>query len=226
MRLTHFGHSCVLVEIGDRRILLDPGAFSAGFEELRGLDAIVVTHQHPDHCDPVRFGPLAQANAGARLLLEAQTADQLADSLGSRIEALVPGEEVTLDAVTLRSVGQRHAIIHADIPRIDNTGVVLSAAGEPTLFHPGDALDAEPGEVDILCVPVNAPWCAMKETIEFVRRIGSTTLVPIHDGLLQPRGRELYLRQITNLGGGTPDAPGTRTVAFTDLAGAGAVDFS
>ena len=74
MRLTHFGHSCVLVEIGDRRILLDPGTFSAGFEELRGLDAIVVTHQHPDHCDPERFGPLAQANADARLLLEAQTA--------------------------------------------------------------------------------------------------------------------------------------------------------
>lgn len=219
MRLTHFGHSCVLVEIGDRRILLDPGAFSAGFEELRGLDAIVVTHQHPDHCDPVRFGPLAQANAGARLLLEAQTADQLADSLGSRIEALVPGEEVTLDAVTLRSVGQRHAIIHADIPRIDNTGVVLSAAGEPTLFHPGDALDAEPGEVDILCVPVNAPWCAMKETVDFARRIGALQIVPIHDGLLGENGRELYLRQIGNLAGQVVDGLEVR-----DLAGRGTVE--
>ena len=219
MRLTHFGHSCVLVEIGDRRILLDPGAFSAGFEELRGLDAIVVTHQHPDHCDPGRFGPLAQANAGARLLLEAQTADQLADSLGSRIEALVPGEEVTLDAVTLRSVGQRHAIIHADIPRIDNTGVVLSAAGDPTLFHPGDALDAEPGEVDILCVPVNAPWCAMKETVDFARRIGALQIVPIHDGLLGENGRALYLRQIGNLAGQVVDGLEVR-----DLAGRGTVE--
>ncbi len=223
MRLTHFGHSCVLVEIGDRRILLDPGTFSAGFEELRGLDAIVVTHQHPDHCDPERFGPLAQANADARLLLEAQTAGQLAeaDTLSGRIETLTPGEEVTLEAVTLRPVGQRHAVIHADIPRIDNTGVVLSAAGEPTLCHPGDALDAEPGEVDILCVPVNAPWCAMKETVDFARRIGAPQLMPIHDGLLGQNGRELYLRQIGNLTGQVVDGLEVR-----DLAGRGAVDLS
>ena len=220
MRLTHFGHSCVLVEIGDRRILLDPGTFSSGFEQLRDLDAIIVTHQHPDHCDPARFGPLADANAGARLLIEAQTAAQLRESdLAGRVEELA--QEVTLDGVTVRGVGQRHAIIHADIPRIDNTGVVLSAAGEPTLFHPGDALDAEPGQIDVLCVPVSAPWCAMKETVDFARRIGAPQLVPIHDGLLGENGRELYLRQIGNLTGQVVDGLEVR-----DLAGRGAVELS
>lgn len=222
MRLTHFGHSCVLVEIGDRRILLDPGTFSSGFEQLRDLDAIIVTHQHPDHCDPARFGPLADANSGARLLIEAQTAAELGEGdLKGRVEPLAPEQEVTLDGVTVRPVGQRHAIIHADIPRIDNTGVVLSADGEPTLFHPGDALDAEPGAVDILCVPVNAPWCAMKETVDFARRIGAPQLVPIHDGLLGENGRELYLRQIGNLAGQVVEGLEVR-----DLAGRGAVELS
>ena len=54
MRVTHLGHACLLVEVADRRILIDPGNFSSGFEELTGLDAIVVTHNHPDHFDPER----------------------------------------------------------------------------------------------------------------------------------------------------------------------------
>ncbi len=54
MRVTHLGHACLLVETADRRILIDPGNFSSGFEELSGLDAIVVTHNHPDHFDPER----------------------------------------------------------------------------------------------------------------------------------------------------------------------------
>ncbi|MDO5696369.1 MAG: MBL fold metallo-hydrolase [Dermatophilus congolensis] len=224
MRLTHFGHSCLLAEIADQRILLDPGGFSAGFEQVTGLDAIVVTHQHPDHWDADRLPDLVRANPNAQLLVEAETGEILR---GKGLDAvdLASGTPVALGSVTLNPVGDKHAVIHEDIPRIHNTGVVLRAEGEPSVFHPGDALDAAPGEVDVLCVPVNAPWCAMKETIEFVRRIGSETLVPIHDGLLQARGRELYMRQIANFGGGTPDAPGTRTVAWTDLADAGAVTF-
>ena len=37
MRLTKFGHSCLLVEDGGARVLLDPGSFSEGFETLEGL---------------------------------------------------------------------------------------------------------------------------------------------------------------------------------------------
>lgn len=220
MRLTHFGHSCVLVEIADLRVLLDPGTFSDGFEELRDLHAILVTHQHPDHCDPQRFAPLIEANPGARVLLESQTAVQFREqgTLPRDIEILTRGQDIALDggshSVTVSPVGQRHAIIHADIERIDNTGVVLRADGEPSFFHPGDALDADPGQVDVLGVPVNAPWCAMKETVDFVRRIGALRFVPIHDGLLGATGRNLYLTQIGNLGGQIVDG-----LELLDIAG-------
>ena len=51
MRITSLGHACLLVETGDQRILIDPGTFSPGFQDLTDLDAIVVTHQHADHVD-------------------------------------------------------------------------------------------------------------------------------------------------------------------------------
>ncbi|MEN3301131.1 MAG: hypothetical protein V7633_3189, partial [Pseudonocardia sp.] len=37
MQLTHFGHACVLIDTGTARLLIDPGAFSTGFESLTGL---------------------------------------------------------------------------------------------------------------------------------------------------------------------------------------------
>ena len=52
----------LLVEMADRRILVDPGNFSSGFENLTDLDAILVTHNHPDHFDPEPAARLIRAN--------------------------------------------------------------------------------------------------------------------------------------------------------------------
>lgn len=190
MRLTHLGHACLLLEMADTRILVDPGTLAPDWEELRDLDAVVVTHQHPDHIDPERLPALREANPHAAFWVESQ-ARELVEVPGA--EAFVTGTDVRIGEVTLRGVGEQHAVIHEYIPRIRNTGAVFSAAGEPTVFHPGDAYDADPGPVDVLAFPLNAPWCASKETIAFLRRIAPRFAVPIHDGLLAPAGREIYL---------------------------------
>ncbi|AKT52118.1 MBL fold metallo-hydrolase [Arsenicicoccus sp. oral taxon 190] len=211
MRLTHLGHACLLVEMADSRILLDPGTLAADWEELRDLDAVVVTHQHPDHLDPDRLPALRAANPDAAFYVEAE-AREVVDVPGA--ETFASGAQLQVGEVTLRGVGEQHAVINEFIPRIRNTGAVLSAEGEPTVFHPGDAYDADPGPVDVLAFPLNAPWCASKETIAFLRRIAPRVAVPIHDGLLAPAGRQVYLGHASSF---SPEQTEVR-----DLAGAGA----
>lgn len=48
-----------------------------------------------------------------------------------------------------------------------------------------------PRGVDVLAVPIQAPWAAMKETIDFTRGVGARHAFMIHDALLSERGWNL-----------------------------------
>ena len=199
MRVTHLGHACLLVEIGDRRILIDPGNFS-DFHDQHDLDAILVTHNHPDHFDPERATQLISANPSASVHTDPLTAEKLRAE-GLSVTPTRHDDPFEIGDVTVTPVGELHAFNHAAMPRIPNVGVVLRADGEPTLFHPGDAYDAEPGHVDVLAHPLNAPWAASRDSIDFVARIAPKSFVPIHDALLSDVGRRMYAGHIEQFSG-------------------------
>jgi len=196
MRITHLGHSAVLVEVAGRRLLLDPGNFSDAWHSLTDLDAIVVTHQHPDHIDPEHVPALLAANPQARVYVEPQVAEKV-PLTGAR--PLGADATVDLGGVTIAAVGGLHAVIHRDIPRIGNVGIVISASGEPTFFHPGDSLAEVPQGVDLVGIPAYGPWAALSETIDFVRAVGAPRGFLIHEGLLNDRGRGLIASRVPEL---------------------------
>lgn len=201
MIIERFGHAALLVECADQRVLIDPGSYAAaGAFALLDLTAIVVTHQHADHADPERLPGLLEANAGAVVLAERGAMELLPD-LASRATELRAGERIALGSAVLVGVGGQHAVIHSDLPSIGNVGVTLTARGEPTLFHPGDAYDVAPDGVDILAVPLAAPWAKLSETVEFVRHVAARSVFAIHDSALSTQSRAMYWRTIERLGG-------------------------
>jgi L-ascorbate metabolism protein UlaG (beta-lactamase superfamily) len=198
MRITHLGHSAVLVETDQSRILIDPGNLSDAWHGLTDLDAVLITHVHPDHLDPAQLPVLLAANPGAKVFAETSIPEALSGGevdLGT-VHRVSAGDELKIGDVVVAAVGGVHAEIHRDIPRIGNVGYVLRAGGHPSLFHPGDSYATAPGGIDILAMPAYGPWAALKETIDFVRAVGALEGFPIHEQLLNERGRGLVSGRI------------------------------
>lgn len=202
MELTHFGHSCLLAsfaatpDTAATQILFDPGIFSHGFAGITGLSAILITHQHPDHADPQRLPALVEANPGAALYADPQTAAQL----GGDWRAVHVGDEFSVGGVTVRGTGGRHAVIHPEIPVIDNISYLVGDAEHPArLMHPGDALFV-PGEpVDVLATPAAAPWMKVSEAVDYLRAVSPTHAVPIHQGIIAPEARGIFYGRLTEM---------------------------
>jgi len=196
MQVSHFGHSCVLLDTGAARLLIDPGNFSKDFEGVTGLDAVLVTHQHPDHLDPERLPALLRANPDARLVVDSGSAEQLGSAgLGVDHETVAPGTTLEIAGARVEVLGGQHAVIHPDIPRIANNGYLVDG----THFHPGDALDTvPPGEVEVLFLPTAAPWQKLADAVTYLREVAPRTAVPIHQGILAVPG--MYYGHFERLG--------------------------
>ncbi len=178
MRITKFGHSCLHVLDGQASILIDPGAFSGPFEQLTGLTAVLVTHQHPDHVDPGRLRTALANNPGATLYADRDTVAVLADqdiaatpvTTGDVLDVGTPVEVFAVD----------HAIIYGNLPGISNACYLVGGR----LLHPGDSFTRPGRPVDILALPVSAPWMAVKEAIDYLRAIAPAVAIPIHEKVL------------------------------------------
>lgn len=180
MRIVHFGHACVLLETEGARILIDPGVFSAGFEGERELDAVLITHQHPDHLDVDRLPAVLEANPGARLIIDPGSADAVRE-LGAEFQVANPGDAFDLGSSALNVVGGEHAVIHEDIPVIPNVGYIVDHGA---FYHPGDSFFVPEQKIDVLGLPTGAPWLKASEAVDYFRAVSPRIAVPIHEAVL------------------------------------------
>ncbi len=200
MRLTKLEHACVRLESEGAVLVIDPGVWSED-DALDGVDAVLVTHEHPDHLDTGRLRALFAANPGIRLWTNAAVASQFGD-FGGRVHSVTHGDTFSAAGFDVHVYGAEHAVLHREIPVIANVG--FAVGGE--VFHPGDALTVPEEPAATLLLPVNAPWLKVSEMVDYAREVGPLRAYAIHDGLLNARGlglTEHWLKVAAEPVGGT-----------------------
>ncbi|MFD5509273.1 MBL fold metallo-hydrolase [Streptomyces sp. NPDC127051] len=196
MKLTKRLHSCVQLEKDGRVLVIDPGVFSEPDAGL-GADALLVTHEHPDHFDEGRLRAALDADPAAELWTLRSVAERLAPAYPGRVHTVGHGDAFSAAGFEVQVHGELHAVIHPDIPRVTNVGYLV----EGSIFHPGDALTVPEVPVDTLMLPVHAPWNKIAEVIDYLREVKPRRAIDIHDAYLSDIARPIYDNALAALGG-------------------------
>jgi L-ascorbate metabolism protein UlaG (beta-lactamase superfamily) len=157
-------------------VVIDPGSYTS-LDAVDGAHAVLITHEHSDHLDPVRLG--ATDAAIFTIQAVADVVADLAPDLSERVTVVGPGD-VFGEHLSVRVVGELHAVIHPEFDRVKNSGYVVTAGGT-SIYHPGDSLTMPDEAIDVLCVPVSAPWLKASEAIDFARAVRAPKNLAIHE---------------------------------------------
>ncbi len=183
MRITKRAHAHLVVELDDRRLVIDPGSFSSVAEEHQ-VDAVVVTHEHGDHWTAAHLHSILDRNPAAAVYGPQSFADAVTDY---DVSVVQDGDRVAAGPFELLFCGSAHAPVHASFPPAANVGVTVNG----TLYHPGDSY-VLPGEVvDVVAVPLGGPWHKLAESIDWLSAMKPAQLLNIHDETLSAAGRRM-----------------------------------
>ncbi len=101
MRIVKYPQSCLVVETGEARLLVDPGSFATAAYEpatFGPVDAVLYTHRHQDHFDPGLLDALAEA--GTTFVANGDVASLMGDHDAVVLE---DGDETTVRGVRVRA---------------------------------------------------------------------------------------------------------------------------
>ncbi len=218
MKIKKISHCCLVVEIGGKRILTDPGSFSTEQNVLTGIDAVVITHEHGDHFHAESVQAIMKNNPVAMVIANSAVG-KLLDGLGiahtvvdgggkAMIGAAAVGES-TDDALTVEGFDWKHEEIFEEMGMVQNTGYLIGVPGGvatasdagKNFFIPGDAY-CEPGvavKIDVLALPVAGPWCRLPDALRYAIKVKPRAAFQIHDAMLKANAGSFAHQIMTNV---------------------------
>lgn len=189
--LTLLGHSCVLVEVvrpdgSTARLLLDPGNLTPALHGLPAVDAVLVTHAHPDHLDVIQLGRLGNVTVHGDTTVAAEVGSS------ASVRTLREGRH-RVAGIDVVAAAAAHEEIYPGVPLPSTLTFMIAGA----VYAPGDALTVPDSDVEVLLLPLGAPWMKLSEGIHFLRAVHPRVAVPVHDSGLAPAHRALHRAMLT-----------------------------
>lgn len=181
MKITKYGHCCLLIECKGKNFLTDPGAWNVLPDELPHVDIILITHEHSDHLHAESLQTIVNSNPNVRILTNTSVGKVLTEK-GFAFEIIDDSTPLVIDELLLEFYTVPHREIYGDFGVVENTGFFI----DNKLFYPGDAFTNPGKSVDVLAAPLIAPWTDLKTAINYILEIKPRMAFPVHDGQIQP----------------------------------------
>ena len=169
----------MIVDVNDRRILIDPGFYSIEqHDKLDNIDIVLITHEHADHFHIESLKGLIKRIPDATIIVNDTVGDILAKE-GITHHIMKHGDILDTKDIHIEACGEKHALMHSSLPQSSNVGFFI----EKKFFFPGDAFTDPLKEIDILALPVAGPWMKLSEAIDYALKLKPRMTFPVHDAV-------------------------------------------
>src|SRR3989339_459950 len=179
MKIKKLGHCCLVIEVNDRKIMTDPGAFSTTQIKEKNISVVLITHEHQDHLHIDSLKKVIENNPNV-IVITNKAVGKLLNEAGIQYIKTEEGEKYDLSGVNIVGFGNIHAEIYGTYGQVQNTGYMINS-----LCYPGDGFANPNMKVDILALPVTGPWMRIKDAIDYAKNIKPRIVFPVHDAHIQ-----------------------------------------
>ena len=191
MKITYYGHSCLLVEGGGKRVIIDP--FLSGNPASRmnpsdvKADAVILSHAHDDH-----FGDCIEIAAANQCpIIAAFELAMYCKQKGAEVHAMNIGGAWQFDGFRVKltlafhgsSLNEGDRYLYAGQP----AGILLTMDGR-TLYHAGDTalfgdmkLIGEMNRIDVAALPIGDNYTMGSDDAAIAAQwVRTKRVIPIH----------------------------------------------
>ena len=137
MKITKLGHCCMIIEEGGVRVLTDPGDYSEAQNTATGIDLVLITHEHGDHCHVLSLKTVLANNPTAKVYTNSAVG-KLLEQEDVAYELLEHGDSAAGEVVTIQAFGTEHREMYPGVKNVPNTGYLIA-----NKFFPKGFLSAE-----------------------------------------------------------------------------------
>lgn len=204
MKITKYPQSTFLIESEGKKIIIDPGYVTFGKyppDHFDQIEAIFITHQHPDHLDKesverlVKVGVPLYGNHDVASQFEGEDFEVTKVFHGSDFQVAgfkikpvdLPhfsllwcescNQKITPDTITKDKKCSLHP--GQEPKKVEgppNTGYLIN----DLFFHPGDGLEVKDLQVKTASVPIGGPTVDYTQAWNLINSLNAQVVIPMH----------------------------------------------
>ena len=192
MKITKYGHACLLVEDNNRRLIIDPGSLTKLPAKLENIMTVVVSDEHYDHFDIDNLKVIVSQNPDVDIYTTAVVAKQLTAN-NIKCQAINGHEVISSNGFRLEFNEIDHAIVHGVSPCR-----VLTVLVDSSLYYASDSFEPIKTRVKVLAIPTSGPWFKVTTAIDYANAINADYLIATHNGLNSDVGNQVTHNSMTS----------------------------